>query len=121
MKKLRGTMVVMVTPFTDSAEVDEKGLRKNIDWYISEGIHGVICTGSTSEFANLTVDELKRVIDITVDQTNGRVAVMAGTAANSTRATIDLTSHARDAGADAALDRLSILRASNSGGAFSAF
>ena len=103
MKKLKGTMVVMVTPFTESGEVDEKGFRKNIDWYISEGIHGVICTGSTSEFANLTVDELKKVIDIAVNQTNGRVPVMAGTAANSTRATIDLTSHALKAGADAAL------------------
>lgn len=55
MKKLKGAMVVMVTPFTESGEVDEKGFRKNIDWYISEGIHGVICTGS---IANLPTSPL---------------------------------------------------------------
>lgn len=103
MKKLHGTMVVMVTPFTSKDKFDEKGFRKNLDWFISEGIHGVISTGSTSEFANLSVEELKRVIDVTVEHTAGRVPVMAGTAANSTKATIELTQHAQKAGADAAL------------------
>jgi 4-hydroxy-tetrahydrodipicolinate synthase len=54
MKKLKGTFAVMVTPFTDNEDLDEKGLRQNIVWYIKEGIHGVICNGSTSEFANLS-------------------------------------------------------------------
>jgi len=103
MKKLRGTMVVMVTPFTKNDQVDEKGLRENIDWYISEGIHGLICTGSTSEFANLSVEEHKKVIDISVEQAKDRVPVMAGTACNSTKATIEMTKYAYDAGADAAL------------------
>ena len=103
MKQLHGTMTVMITPFTANDEFDEKGFRSNIDWYIAEGIHGIICTGSTSEFANLTLEELKRVIDVTTDHAAGRVPVMAGTAANSTKATIELTQYAQKAGADAAL------------------
>lgn len=103
MKNLRGTMVVMATPFTEDGQFNENGFRDNIDWFISEGIHGVICTGSTSEFANMTAEELKHCIDVTVDQANGRVPVMAGTAANTTRETIELTQYAQHAGADAAM------------------
>ena len=78
-------------------------MRENIDWYIEEGIHGVICLGSTGEFANLSIEERKSVIDLTVDQVKGRVPIIAGTAANSTRETIEMTGYAKDAGADAAL------------------
>ncbi len=103
MGKLRGTFAVMVTPFTQDEQLDEKGFRKNISWYIEEGIHGVICAASTSEFASLSDEELRRSIDITVEQVNGRVPVIAGTAANSTRKTIEMTRYAKNAGADAAL------------------
>jgi 4-hydroxy-tetrahydrodipicolinate synthase len=103
MKKLKGTFVVMVTPFTDNEDLDEKGLRQNIAWYIKEGIHGVICNGSTSEFANLSKEERKEVIDIVVDEVKGRVPVMSGTAAHSTRETIEMTAYAHEAGCDAVL------------------
>ena len=103
MNKLRGVFTVMVTPFTADEQLDENGLRENIDWYIEEGIHGVICLGSTGEFANLSIEERKSVIDLTVDQVKGRVPIIAGTAANSTRETIEMTGYAKDAGADAAL------------------
>ena len=103
MEKLRGTFVVMVTPFTQDEQLDEKGFRANIDWYIAEGIHGVICLGSTGEFASLSNEERRKVIDLTVDQVNGRVPVIAGTAAHSTRHTIELTEYAKNAGVDAAL------------------
>ena len=103
MKNLRGTMVVMVTPFTEDGELDEQGYRKNIDWYIAEGIHGLICNGSTGEFANMTKEECSRTLDITLDQAGGRVPVMAGTAANTTRESIERTQTAQKAGADAAM------------------
>jgi 4-hydroxy-tetrahydrodipicolinate synthase len=103
MQKLKGAFVVMATPFTAHEGVDEKGFRKNIDWYIEQGAHGVICLGSTGEFANLSMTERKSVIDLTVDQVKGRVPVVAGTAANATRATIEMTKYAKDAGADAAI------------------
>jgi len=102
-RKLKGTFVVMVTPFTQDEQLDEKGLRDNIDWYINEGIHGVICAGSTGEFANLSKEEHKRLIDVTVSQVKGRVPVIAGTAANSTRDTIEMTAYAKKAGVDAAI------------------
>jgi 4-hydroxy-tetrahydrodipicolinate synthase len=103
MKKLRGTFVVMVTAFTRDEQLDEKGFRANIDWYIAEGIHGVICLGSTGEFASLSNEERRKVIDLTVDQVNGRVPVIAGTAAHSTRHTIEMTEYAKNAGVDTAL------------------
>ncbi len=103
MKKLKGTFVVMVTPFTDTEDVDEKGLRENIAWYLQEGIQGVICNGSTSEFASLAKEERKRIIDVTVDAVQGKVPVMSGTAAHSTRETIEMTAYAHQAGCAAVL------------------
>lgn len=103
MQKLSGAFTVMVTPFTEDEQLDERGFRENIDWYIKEGIHGVICLGSTGEFANLSIEERKAVIDLTVDQAGGRVPVIAGTAANATRETIEMTRYAQKAGADAAI------------------
>ena len=103
MQKLSGTFTVMVTPFTEDEQLDENGFRQNIDWYIEQGIHGVICLGSTGEFASLSVEERQRVIDLTIDQAGGRVPVIAGTAANSTRETIEMTSYAQKAGANAAI------------------
>ncbi len=88
---------MMVTPFTADEQLDEKGFRENIDWYIEEGIHGVICLGSTGEFANLSIEERQSVIDLTVDQVKGRVPLIAGTAANSTREAIEMTKYAKDA------------------------
>ena len=103
MRKLKGTFVVMVTPFKQNEDLDEKGLCENIGWYIKEGIHGVICNGSTSEFANLSKEERKCVIDITVEAVKGRVPVMSGTAAHSTRETVEMTAYAQKAGCDAVL------------------
>ncbi len=103
MKKLKGVFTVMITPFTSEGSIDENGFRGNIDWYIKEGIHGVICLGSTGEFATLSIEERRMVIDITMDQVSGRVPVIAGTAANATREVIEMTKYAQDAGAAAAI------------------
>jgi 4-hydroxy-tetrahydrodipicolinate synthase len=103
MKKLKGVFTVMVTPFTPEGSIDENGFRGNIDWYIKEGIHGVICLGSTGEFASLSIEERRRVIDVTVDQVIGRVPVIAGTAANATNEVIEMTKYAQEAGTDAAI------------------
>ncbi|HDM09974.1 MAG TPA: 4-hydroxy-tetrahydrodipicolinate synthase [Desulfobacteraceae bacterium] len=103
MGKLRGVFTVMATPFNPEGDIDEQGFRANIDWYIQEGVHGVICLGSTGEFTSLSLKEQKRVIDLTVEQVNGRVPVIAGTAANSTRQAIEMTRYAKDAGANAAI------------------
>lgn len=103
MKKFRGTFTVLVTPFTKNDELDEEGLRNNIDWLIEQGIHGIDTSGSTAECAQLSEDERKEEIKITVDQVNGRVPVLAGTGGASTKETIKWTKYAKDVGADGAM------------------
>ena len=100
MEKWHGVFAVMFTPFKDDESLDEKALRQHIDFLIEEGwVHGIICTGSTGEFASLSDDERKKVVDITVKQARHRVPVLVGTAANSTRHTILYSQYAEKAGA----------------------
>lgn len=103
MKKFEGTFVVAVTPFTSNDELDLAALKENIDCYIQNGVHGVVACGSTGEFAVLSLEEHKKVVKTVVDKVNGRVPVIAGTAACSTRLVVDLTRYAKDVGADGAM------------------
>jgi 4-hydroxy-tetrahydrodipicolinate synthase len=103
LKKFEGTFVVAVTPFTSNDELDLSALKENIDYYIQNGVHGVVACGSTGEFAALSLEEHKKVVKTVVDKVNGRVPVIAGTAACSTKLVIELTKYAKDAGADGAL------------------
>jgi 4-hydroxy-tetrahydrodipicolinate synthase len=103
LKNFQGTYCVMVTPFKGKEELDLDGYRSNIEFYIENGIHGLITGGSTGEFAALELDELRRVISTAVDQVAGRVPVLAGTGQCSTRQTIAVSKHAQDAGADGLL------------------
>lgn len=103
MKQLKGSFTVLVTPFTRDDEVDERGLRANIDWYIEQGTHGLDCSGSTGEFIALTEEERKKVISTTIEQANGRVPVVVGTCGCTTKDTIKWTKFAKDAGADTAM------------------
>jgi 4-hydroxy-tetrahydrodipicolinate synthase len=103
MKEFVGMYPAMITPFTKADTLDEAGLRANIDWYIDEGSHGVSCLGSIGEYVALTDDERKRVIDITVEQVNGRVPVIAGNGGKTTKDTIRWTQYVKDAGADGVL------------------
>ncbi|MBC7234077.1 MAG: 4-hydroxy-tetrahydrodipicolinate synthase [Chloroflexi bacterium] len=100
MEKWRGVYAVMLTPFQADESLDEVALRKHIDFLIAEGVHGIIATGSTGEFASLSDEERKRVVDITIDQVRGRVPVLIGSAANSTQHTIMYSQYAEQAGAD---------------------
>ncbi len=97
-----GAIVAIVTPFKDD-KVDEAGLRDLIEFQIANGTHGIVPCGTTGESPTLSHDEHARVIDITVEQTGKRVPVIAGTGSNNTGEAISLTSHAKKAGADAAL------------------
>jgi 4-hydroxy-tetrahydrodipicolinate synthase len=97
-----GSLVALITPFKDGA-IDETAFRKLVDWQIEQGTDGLIPTGTTGESPTLSHDEHKRVVEICVEQAAGRVPVIAGTGSNSTTEAIELTRHAKDAGADAAL------------------
>ena len=99
---LEGVHTALVTPLRDGA-VDEPALRELIERQISAGIDGLVPCGSTGESATLSHAEHRRVVELVVEAVAGRVPVIAGTGSNNTREAIELTLHARDAGADAAL------------------
>lgn len=99
---LSGAYTALVTPFREG-KVDEKALRDIVEFQISGGIDGLVPCGTTGESATLTHEEHKKVVEVTIDAAGGRVPVIAGTGSNSTEETIELTRHAKDAGAGAAL------------------
>ena len=98
-----GTYVAMVTPLTEDKQIDEEGFRHNINYLIDRGVAGLVGAGTTGESATLDHDEHQEVIEILVDEVNGRVETIAGTGSNATYEAISLTKFAEDAGADAAL------------------
>ena len=98
----KGTFVAMVTPF-HHGKVDEKKLRRQVDSLVAEGVEGLVPCGSTGEAATLNHEEQKAIISIVVEQAKRRSLVIAGTGSNATEEAIDLTRHAKKAGADGAL------------------
>jgi 4-hydroxy-tetrahydrodipicolinate synthase len=105
MLKPEGIMPALVTPFAGKSRksVDEAQMRKLVTHCVDLGVHGVVPCGTTGEFVNMTVEERKRVIDVVVDEVNGKVPVVAGTGASGTQQALEMTLYAKDAGADAAL------------------
>jgi 4-hydroxy-tetrahydrodipicolinate synthase len=100
MGKLEGAYTALITPFHDNGSIDEKGLRQNVNFQIEKGIAGVVPCGTTGESATMAHEEHKRVVDIVLEEVDGRVPVIAGTGSNSTSEAIELTNHAIEAGAD---------------------
>ena len=96
---LRGCGTALVTPFTRDGAVDERALRSLVSWQIEQGIHFLVPCGSTGEAATMTPDEHRRVVEIVVDETRGRVPVVAGAGSNDTRKAIELSRAMADAGA----------------------
>ncbi len=100
---ITGSLVALVTPMHINGEIDWSALKSLVEWHIAEGTHGIVAVGTTGESATLTVDEHCAVIKAVIATVNGRIPVIAGTGANSTREAIELTQSAKDAGADACL------------------
>ena len=98
-----GTYVAMVTPFDKEGNIDEEGFRSNINYLIEKGVNGLVGAGTTGESATLNHKEHGKVIEILVDEVDGRVETIAGTGSNATSEALDLTNLAKDVGADAAL------------------
>lgn len=97
-----GSIVALITPFRDGV-FDESAYRALIDWQIDEGTAALVPCGTTGESPTLDHAEHKFVVDVCIDAAAGRVPVIAGTGSNSTAEAIDLTRHAKRAGAAAAL------------------
>ena len=98
----RGSIVALITPFRDGA-FDESAYRALIDWQIEEGTEALVPCGTTGESPTLDHAEHKRVVEVCIEAADGRVPVIAGTGSNSTAEAIELTRHAKGAGAAAAL------------------
>lgn len=101
--KLEGTTVAMVTPYTKDDEIDEMGIRENINYFIEKGVNGILAAGTTGESATITHDEHRKLVDILIDEVDGRVTTIAGAGSNSSKEALGLVKHAEDTGADAAL------------------
>ena len=98
----QGSFVALITPFRDG-EVDEQAFQSLVEWHIREGTHGLVPCGTTGESPTLSHAEHKRVVELCIEAAAGRVPVIAGAGSNSTREAIELTEHAKEAGADATL------------------
>jgi 4-hydroxy-tetrahydrodipicolinate synthase len=102
MKKdsFNGILCLPVTPFTKDDEVDEAILRQIVEKIITDGADGLVPTGATGEFPHLLHDERRNIWEIVLDQTNGRIPVLAGTGAISTKESLLFTEEAKDIGCD---------------------
>jgi 4-hydroxy-tetrahydrodipicolinate synthase len=96
---LSGVLTALVTPFHAGGAIDEAALRRVVDRNIDGGVHGVVACGSTGEFTTLSGAERRLVVETVIDQTAGRVPVVAQTGAQSTAEAIELSQHAEKAGA----------------------
>jgi len=103
MKPIVGSLVALVTPMLDNADVDYAGLRRLIDWHIAEGTDCIGVVGTTGESPTVTVEEHCEIIRVAVEHARGRVPIMAGAGGNSTHEAIELSRFAKKVGADCTL------------------
>lgn len=100
---ISGSIVALVTPMDAQGGIDWDSLSKLVDFHLQEGTHAIVAVGTSGESATLDYSENIEVIRRVVDQVNGRIPVIAGTGANSTREALELTEKAKAVGADACL------------------
>src|ERR1051325_7424008 len=99
----QGTGTAMVTPFKDDGAIDEKALRRFVDFQIDGGVDVLLPCGTTGEGATLDEDETDRVVQIVIEQSRRRVPVIVGAGSNSTAKAVQATKRAKNIGADGVL------------------
>jgi 4-hydroxy-tetrahydrodipicolinate synthase len=100
---IKGSLVAIVTPMHEDGSLDLDRYRALIDWHVESGTAAIVAVGTTGESPTVSVEEHQELIRVAVEHCKGKVPVIAGTGANSTREAIELTRHARDVGAQATL------------------
>ena len=103
MTPITGSIVALATPMLEDGSVDYPALRKLVDWHVAEGTDCIGVVGTTGESPTVNVEEHHEIIRVSVEQARGRVPIMAGCGANSTREAIELAKYAREIGADCQL------------------
>jgi len=98
----KGSIVALITPFKNN-KIDEERYASLINYHISNGTKGLVPAGTTGESPTLDHDEHKKVIEVAIKESNGKIPVIAGTGSNSTSEAIELSKHAEKAGANALL------------------
>ena len=98
----KGSNVALITPFTNN-KVDEEKYIKIINFHLENGTNGLVPVGTTGESPTLSHAEHQKLIELCIQESNGRIPVIAGTGSNSTEEAISLTKHAENAGANGAL------------------
>ena len=99
-----GVLPALITPITeDGSEIDTSALAAIVDRLVGAGVAGLVPGGSTGEFTTLSHAERRGLVETTVEAAAGRVPVVAGTGALSTRETVELSAHAEQAGAAAVM------------------
>jgi len=101
--QLTGVVLPIPTPFTREYSLDENVERDLIRFYLDEGVTCISPCGSTGEFASLTNEERRKVVEIAIDEISGKTSVVAGTHALTTDEAVSLTRHAKNVGASAVL------------------
>jgi 4-hydroxy-tetrahydrodipicolinate synthase len=96
-------MVALITPMYENGDVDFSALEKLVNFHIEAGTRAIVSVGTTGESATLNHDEHIEVMKKTIEYSNGRIPVVAGTGANSTSEAVELTQAAKDMNADACL------------------
>jgi 4-hydroxy-tetrahydrodipicolinate synthase len=103
MTEFRGAFTALITPMTESGEVDYEGFRRLIQFQAAEGIDGIVPLGTTGENPTLNDDEEEKLIEIAVKEAAGKIKVIVGAGSNDTKHTVFYTERAKRLGADAAL------------------
>jgi 4-hydroxy-tetrahydrodipicolinate synthase len=99
--RFHGIFCPNIVPLDDRGEINERELRRYVDWLIDHGVHGLYPNGSTGEFTRFSAEERRRIIEIVVDQNAGRVPVLAGAAEANVKETLAACEHYAKVGADA--------------------
>ena len=102
-KSFQGTGTAMITPFKSDGSIDEKALRRFVDFQIEGGVDMLLPCGTTGEGATLDENETDRVVQIVIEQTKGRVPVIVGAGSNSTAKAVQMTKRAKKVGGDGVL------------------
>ncbi|AHA72288.1 4-hydroxy-tetrahydrodipicolinate synthase [Bacillus thuringiensis] len=103
MRKIKGAFPVLITPMDEFQEINWDGVKQNVNYFIEQKVAGIIINGSTGEFVSLSKEERFKMVETVLKEVDGRIPVIVGTAAETTKETIEYTKHAEAHGADCAL------------------
>ena len=103
MQKIKGAFPVLITPMDEFQEINWDGVKQNVNYFIEQNVAGIIINGSTGEFVSLSKEERFKMVETVLKEIDGRIPVIVGTAAETTKETIEYTKHAEAHGADCAL------------------